>query len=89
MQSPGNDAAIDQLGWERSEGIRAQRTQRTKERSMHVGMMRVFASYGWENCPDARGGDEEIRLARLGFKALCLEDACLEWRPYPKARLGN
>ena len=21
---------------------------------MHVGMMMVFASYGWENCPDAR-----------------------------------
>jgi len=56
---------------------------------MHVGMMRAFASYGWENCPDARVRDEEIRLARLGFKALCLEDACLEWRPYPKARLGN
>ena len=30
-QSPGNDAAIDQLGCERSEWIRAQRTQRTKE----------------------------------------------------------
>ena len=74
QHSPGNDAAIDQLGWERSEGIRAQRTQRTKERSMHVGMMMVFASYGWENCPDARVWDEEIRRARLaadlGFDCL-------------------
>jgi Luciferase-like monooxygenase len=73
-QSPGHDAAIDQLGGERSEGMRAQRTQRTKERSMHVGMMMVFASYGWENCPDARVWDEEIRLARLaadlGFDCL-------------------
>ena len=43
-------AAIDQRGCERSEGMRAQRTQRTKERSMHVGMMMVFTSYGWENC---------------------------------------
>src|SRR2546430_10347363 len=40
-------------------------TQRTKERSMDVGMMMVFASYGWENCSDARVWDEEIRLARL------------------------
>ena len=41
---------------------------------MHVGMMMVFASYGWENCPDARVWDEEIRLARLaadlGFDCL-------------------
>src|SRR5437763_13263869 len=41
---------------------------------MDVGMMMVFASYGWENCSDARGGDEEIRLARLaadlGFDCL-------------------
>jgi alkanesulfonate monooxygenase SsuD/methylene tetrahydromethanopterin reductase-like flavin-dependent oxidoreductase (luciferase family) len=72
--SPGNDAAIDQLGCGRSEGIRAQRTQRTKERSMNIGMMMVFASYGWENCPDTRVWDEEIRLARLaadlGFDCL-------------------
>ena len=27
---------------------------------MHVGMMMVFASYGWKNCPDARVWDEEI-----------------------------
>ena len=41
---------------------------------MHVGMMMVFASYGWENCPDACVWDEEIRLARLaadlGFDCL-------------------
>ena len=30
---------------------------------MQVGMMMVFASYGWEHCPDARVWDEEIRLA--------------------------
>jgi hypothetical protein len=32
---------------------------------MDVGMMMVFASYGWNNCSDARVWDEEIRLARL------------------------
>ena len=32
---------------------------------MDVGMMMVFASYGWENCPDDRVWDEEIRLAAL------------------------
>ena len=32
---------------------------------MDVGMMMVFASYGWESCPDDRVWDEEIRLARL------------------------
>jgi len=41
---------------------------------MDVGMMMVFASYGWENCPDDRVWDEEIRLARLaadlGFDSL-------------------
>ena len=41
---------------------------------MQVGMMMVFASYGWEHCPDARVWDEEIRLARLtadlGFDCL-------------------
>jgi alkanesulfonate monooxygenase SsuD/methylene tetrahydromethanopterin reductase-like flavin-dependent oxidoreductase (luciferase family) len=41
---------------------------------MDVGMMMVFASYGWDNCPDARVWDEEIRLARLaadlGFDCL-------------------
>jgi alkanesulfonate monooxygenase SsuD/methylene tetrahydromethanopterin reductase-like flavin-dependent oxidoreductase (luciferase family) len=42
--------------------------------SMDVGMMMVFASYGWENCPDDRVWDEEIRLAGLaadlGFDCL-------------------
>jgi len=41
---------------------------------MDVGMMMVFASYGWDNCPDARVWEEEIRLARLaadsGFDCL-------------------
>jgi alkanesulfonate monooxygenase SsuD/methylene tetrahydromethanopterin reductase-like flavin-dependent oxidoreductase (luciferase family) len=41
---------------------------------MDVGMMMVFASYGWESCSDARVWDEEIRLARLaadlGFDCL-------------------
>lgn len=41
---------------------------------MDVGMMMVFASYGWENCSDDRVWDEEIRLARIaadsGFDAL-------------------
>jgi hypothetical protein len=41
---------------------------------MDVGAMMVFASYGWENCPDGRVWDEEIRLARIaadsGFDCL-------------------
>ena len=41
---------------------------------MDVGMMMVFASYGWENCSDERVWNEEIRLARtaadLGFDCL-------------------
>jgi alkanesulfonate monooxygenase SsuD/methylene tetrahydromethanopterin reductase-like flavin-dependent oxidoreductase (luciferase family) len=41
---------------------------------MDVGMMMIFASYGWDDCPDARVWDEEIRLARLaadlGFDCL-------------------
>lgn len=41
---------------------------------MDVGMMMLFASYGWEDCPDARVWDEELRLARLaadlGFDCL-------------------
>src|SRR3954468_23548341 len=41
---------------------------------MDIGMMMVFASYGWEDCPDSRVWDEEIRLARLaadlGFDCL-------------------
>ncbi len=41
---------------------------------MDVGMMMVFASYGWDNIGDDRVWDEEIRLARLaansGFDVL-------------------
>ena len=41
---------------------------------MDVGMMMVFASYGWEDCSDDRVWKEEIRLARLaadsGFDCL-------------------
>ena len=41
---------------------------------MDVGMMMIFASYGWDDCSDARVWDEEIRLARLaadlGFDCL-------------------
>jgi alkanesulfonate monooxygenase SsuD/methylene tetrahydromethanopterin reductase-like flavin-dependent oxidoreductase (luciferase family) len=41
---------------------------------MDVGMMMVFASYGWEDCSDDLVWDEEIRLARIaaqsGFDAL-------------------
>ncbi len=32
---------------------------------MDVGMMMVFASYGWDDCTDARVWEEEIRLARI------------------------
>ena len=38
---------------------------------MDVGMMMVFASYGWEDCSDARVWDEEIRLARLAADRGC------------------
>jgi alkanesulfonate monooxygenase SsuD/methylene tetrahydromethanopterin reductase-like flavin-dependent oxidoreductase (luciferase family) len=41
---------------------------------MDVGMMMVFASYGWDGCSDAQVWEEEIRLARLaadlGFDCL-------------------
>src|ERR1700730_8724967 len=41
---------------------------------MDVGMMMVFASYGWDDCSDACVWEEEIRLARLaadlGFDCL-------------------
>src|ERR1043166_9258550 len=41
---------------------------------MDVGMMLLFASYGWDDCPDERVWYEEIRLARLaadlGFDVL-------------------
>jgi alkanesulfonate monooxygenase SsuD/methylene tetrahydromethanopterin reductase-like flavin-dependent oxidoreductase (luciferase family) len=54
----------------------AERTlnRREGEGHMDVGMMMVFASYGWEDCSDNRVWDEEIRLARLaadlGFDCL-------------------
>ncbi len=41
---------------------------------MDVGMMLLFTSYGWEDCPDNRVWDEELRLAELavdlGFDCL-------------------
>ncbi|MCO6417784.1 LLM class flavin-dependent oxidoreductase [Siccirubricoccus sp. KC 17139] len=41
---------------------------------MDVGMMMVFASYGWEDCPDNRVWEEELKLAALaadlGFDCL-------------------
>ena len=41
---------------------------------MDVGMMMVFASYGWESCSDSQVWDEEIKLARTaadsGFDVL-------------------
>ncbi|MFN4090057.1 MAG: LLM class flavin-dependent oxidoreductase [Alphaproteobacteria bacterium] len=41
---------------------------------MDVGMMMIFTSYGWEDCPDDRVWQEEIRLARIaadsGFDCL-------------------
>jgi alkanesulfonate monooxygenase SsuD/methylene tetrahydromethanopterin reductase-like flavin-dependent oxidoreductase (luciferase family) len=36
---------------------------------MDVGMMMVFASYGWENIDDDAVWDEEIRLARLAVSS--------------------
>ena len=41
---------------------------------MDVGMMMVFASYGWENCSDQRVWDEEIRLA--GSRPISALTAC-------------
>lgn len=41
---------------------------------MDVGMMMIFTNYGWEDCPDDRVWEEDIRLARLaadlGFDCL-------------------
>jgi len=41
---------------------------------MDVGMMLLFTSYGWEDCPDSRVWQEELRLARIaadsGFDCL-------------------
>src|SRR5215510_11076707 len=49
-------------------------TPSRKRTGMEVGMMMVFASYGWDNCPDDQVWEEEIHLARLaadlGFDVL-------------------
>src|SRR5262245_47508654 len=49
-------------------------TVEREDRAMDVGFMMLFASYGWDNCPDDQVWDEEIRLARLaadlGFDVL-------------------
>jgi alkanesulfonate monooxygenase SsuD/methylene tetrahydromethanopterin reductase-like flavin-dependent oxidoreductase (luciferase family) len=41
---------------------------------MDVGMMMIFTSYGWDDCPHARVWEEDIRLAQLaaglGFDCL-------------------
>jgi alkanesulfonate monooxygenase SsuD/methylene tetrahydromethanopterin reductase-like flavin-dependent oxidoreductase (luciferase family) len=41
---------------------------------MDVGMMMIFTNYGWDDCPDGRVWEEELRLARmaadLGFDCL-------------------
>src|SRR3546814_15791356 len=41
---------------------------------MDVGMMMICTNYGWENCPDGRVWEEDIRLARIaadsGFDCL-------------------
>lgn len=41
---------------------------------MDVGMMMIFTNYGWDDCPDSRVWEEELRLARmaadLGFNCL-------------------
>lgn len=36
---------------------------------MDVGMMLLFASYGWEDCPDGQVWDEELRLARVAAES--------------------
>jgi hypothetical protein len=47
---------------------------------MDVGMMMIFAAYGWENIGDDQVWDEELRLARqaadLGFNVLWSADGC-------------
>src|SRR5262249_23792301 len=58
-----------------NDGFRsAQPILRHEDCAMDVGMMLLFASYGWDDCPDERVWDEEIRLARLaadrGFDVL-------------------
>src|SRR5262252_10854445 len=55
-------------------GAKFSQTCSLEDRRMDVGMMMVFASYGWDDCPDDRVWEEEIRLARLaadcGFDVL-------------------
>ena len=36
---------------------------------MDVGMMMIFASYGWDDCPDGQVWEEEIKLARIAADA--------------------
>jgi alkanesulfonate monooxygenase SsuD/methylene tetrahydromethanopterin reductase-like flavin-dependent oxidoreductase (luciferase family) len=47
---------------------------RTLEETMDVGLMMIFASYGWENIDDHAVWDEDLRLARqapgFGFDVL-------------------
>ncbi len=42
---------------------------------MDVGMMMLFTNYGWDDCPDDRVWEEELRLAAIaadsGFDCLC------------------
>ena len=45
---------------------------------MDLGMMMVFASYGWENIGDDRVWDEEIRLARLAAEVGLPQDEVRE-----------
>ena len=44
---------------------------------MDVGMMMVFASYGWENCSDDRVWNEEIRLARIALPGVNAQNGIL------------
>ena len=53
---------------------------------MDVGMMMVFASYGWDDCSDARVWNEEIRLARLAAKVQVL---AVTHAPQVAARAGQ
>src|SRR3984893_11430094 len=64
---PGIPPALRGSGRGRLPGIGAglSATGQTTESAMDVGMMMVFASYGWDDCSDERVWDEEIRLARL------------------------
>jgi hypothetical protein len=54
---------------------------------MNVGMMMVFASYGWDDCSDARVWDEEIRLARADDRRRL--QASWRWKPCSQANLSR